>query len=97
LNDNHEPESAAEALAVYCDLLIPERDHLETIERLSPLMNEPDLDKKVKKAAEAQDTTRIKADDEIMSTEVTERSTVGEYNLYQVIGIILGSPEFQRR
>ena len=27
LNRNHEPESASEALTVYCDLLMPQRDH----------------------------------------------------------------------
>ncbi|HEY5745928.1 MAG TPA: DUF1800 domain-containing protein [Chryseolinea sp.] len=97
LNENHEPESASEALEIYCDVLIPQRDHGETIKRLSPLLNEPDLDKKVKQAAERQDTTGSKAEDEMISTEVTESSAAREYNLHQVIGIILGSPEFQRR
>jgi uncharacterized protein (DUF1800 family) len=97
LNGNHEPESASEALEIYCDVLIPQRDHGETIKRLSPLLNEPDLDKKVKQAAEQQDTTGRKADDEMISTEVTENSAAREYNLHQVIGIVLGSPEFQRR
>jgi uncharacterized protein (DUF1800 family) len=97
LNNNHEPESASEALAIYCDLLMPQRDHGETLKRLSPLLNEPDLDKKVKEAAEKQDTSGKKSDDEIISTKVTESSTASEYNLHQVIGIVLGSPEFQRR
>ena len=98
LNKNREPESASEALAVYCDLLIPQRDHSETIKRLSPLLNEPDLDKKVKEAAEEQAANENKVNDEVISTPtVSENSAMHEYNLHQVIGIILGSPEFQRR
>ena len=97
LNKNHEPESAAEALAIYCDLLIPQRDHRETIKRLSPLLNEPDLDKKVKEAAEEQDTTGSTVNHQMISTDVAENSAVREYNLHQIIGVILGSPEFQRR
>jgi uncharacterized protein (DUF1800 family) len=97
LNKNHEPESATEALAVYCDLLLPQRDHEETIKRLSPLLNEPELDKKVKEAADKQDTTGRNAENEMMSTQITEKAVTRQYNLYQVIGIILGSPEFQRR
>ena len=96
LNKNHEPESASEALTVYCDLLMPQRDHRETIQRLSPLLNEPDLEKKVKKAAAEKDTIESVPDDNI-PTDVTESKAVHEYNLLQVIGIILGSPEFQRR
>ena len=98
LNKNHEPESASEALAIYCELLIPQRDHRETIKRLSPLLNEPDLDKKVKEAAEEQATNEKTVNNEVISTPtVPENSAVREYNLHQVIGIILGSPEFQRR
>jgi hypothetical protein len=97
LNGNHEPESASDALATYCDVLIPQRDHGETINRLSPLLNEPDLDKKVKKAAEEQDTSTDKTNNKIISTVETKRPAVREYNLHQIIGIVLGSPEFQRR
>ena len=98
LNKNHEPESASEALAIYCDVLIPQRDHRETIKRLSPLLNEPDLEKKVKQAAEEHATNEMAVNNEEISTStVPLHSTVREYNLHQVIGIILGSPEFQRR
>ena len=97
LNNNHEPESASAALATYCNLLMPQRDHGETMKRLSPLLNEPDLDKKVKEAAEEHDTTGKKSDGEMISTKVAENSAVREYNLHQIIGIVLGSPEFQRR
>lgn len=97
LNSNHEPESASNALAIYCDVLMPQRDHSPTIRRLSPLLNEPELDKKVKQAADEHDTASMKSKEEMISTEVQENSVAHEYNLNQIIGIILGSPEFQRR
>jgi len=97
LNTNHEPESASDALKIYCDVLIPQRDHLETIKRLSPLLNEPELDKKVKQAVDEQDTSARKSKDEMISKEMKQNSSVHEYNLNQIIGIVLGSPEFQRR
>jgi len=61
------------------------------------LLNEPDLDKKVKEAAQEQDTTGSTVNNQMTSTEVAENSAVREYNLHQIIGVILGSPEFQRR
>lgn len=83
LNDNHEPESAADALGTYSKILLPERDLQKTIQRLTPLLNDPDLPEKIDKAANA-DSTRT-------------MHKKGEYGLAQVVGIIIGSPEFQRR
>lgn len=98
LNGNHEPESASEALSIYCDVLIPQRDHSETIKRLLPLLNEPNLDKKVEEAAEDQADNGKKQNKKAITTPTpVQNSTAREYNLHQVIGIILGSPEFQRR
>jgi len=83
LNDNHEPESAAQALQTYSQILLPERDLGKTIQRLTPLLNDPDLPGKIDKAAGADSTRSI--------------HPKGEYGLAQVVGIIIGSPEFQRR
>lgn len=43
LNNNREPESAEAALKVYCKLIMPERDVEETVKRLKPMLNDPDL------------------------------------------------------
>lgn len=83
LNNNHEPESAVEALEAYSKILLPERDVEKTIQRLTPLLNDPDLPEKIDKAANADSTRTMR--------------TKGEYGLSQVVGIIIGSPEFQRR
>lgn len=110
LNDNHEPESAGNALLTYSKLIMPERNTEETIKRLTPLLDDPELQKKVNKAASDVDMTQQKNTEEmedinphtdkgnIDETVVALRnSKVSGYRLSQVIGIIIGSPEFQRR
>ena len=61
LNNYHEPESAIDALTVYSNILLPQRDHAANIKRLIP---------------------------NVQSTQNM---------LSQVVGIIIGSPEFQRK
>jgi uncharacterized protein (DUF1800 family) len=115
LNHNHEPESAVDALTTYSKLLMPERNMDETLKRLTPLLNDPDLQKKVDDAAKNTDKTQVSREevgqsdenmlgDSIMASgnDIPEAYTStkkqeGKYRLSQVIGIILGSPEFQRR
>jgi uncharacterized protein (DUF1800 family) len=110
LNNNHEPESAGEALEIYSRLIMPERDIEETTERLMPLLNDPSLQRKVSKAASSADMTQEKEKNEFEDSDeltvvadndtvdnVNQNSKIGLYKLSQVIGIIIGSPEFQRR
>lgn len=108
LNNNHEPESAEHALRVYSKILMPERDLEETIKRLTPLLNDPELAKKVDDAASKTDTAKSA---EMNNEDVTmmEEKKVGKNKqnlqmqpdnnsmLGQVVGVIIGSPEFQRR
>ncbi|MBC8033361.1 MAG: DUF1800 family protein, partial [Chitinophagaceae bacterium] len=131
LNNGHEPESTESALATYAKLLMPERDINETVKRLTPLLNDPDLEKKVRAAAgtATPDTQRptqpgneqmqengkydaLSDEDKMvskgasgddpgkMATEPSGDKTVVKTDknmLTQVVGIIIGSPEFQRR
>jgi len=105
LNHEHEPESAEDALLIYTHLMLPERDTEETIQRLTPLLNDPALYGKVEKAAEESTVggprSTVNAgndDDEVIRDEpVMAKAPATEYKLEQVIGIIIGSPEFQRR
>jgi uncharacterized protein (DUF1800 family) len=69
LNGGREPADRQAALRTYAGLLLPGRDLKPTLALLEPMLNDPDLAKKM------------------------ERSTPVE----QVVGVILGSPEFQRR
>lgn len=124
LNQNHEPESAEAALKTYSKLLMPERDVEQTIKRLTPMLNDPELIKKVDEAAGKTATSKAKDDDDMddsMMMENTKQKKRPEGKLLnngnpkkdksaevqyaagnnsmlsQVVGVILGSPEFQRR
>ncbi len=127
LNDNHEPESAEAALAIYCKLLMPERNVDETVKRLTPLINAPAISQKIDAAAgkatppPAQEQSSMMSDDNMMMTdagsgnkkvlkEKVNKKNAANYTvqelmvkagdksmLSQVTGIIIGSPEFQRK
>ncbi len=127
LNQNHEPESSEDALKTYSKLLMPERDLQQTIKQLTPMLNDPELIKKVDEAAGKTDgaKTAMKDDDTMMDegmmmddTKVKKKpegkiqknlnpkndkagqmqyATGNNSMLAQVVGIILGSPEFQRK
>ena len=99
LNNNHEPESAQAALMTYCKLIMPERDLDQTIRRLTPMLNDPALQQKVNAASN-------KANEGVAATEgmITNETmvpaapaSIAPATTAQVVGIIIGSPEYQRR
>jgi uncharacterized protein (DUF1800 family) len=85
LNNNHEPESTEAALLTYSKMIMPERNLTETIKRLKPMLNDPELVAKVEKAAEK---------NPVLSAQSINGSNT---MLAQVVGVIIGSPEFQRK
>ena len=110
LNNYHEPESPSAALVTYGKLLMPERDLTETIKRLTPLLTQPSLEKKLddiagKPAVKSDATT--KGDEDMVEDAMKENEKPRNENkkmhtdpdsmLSQVVGIIIGSPEFQRK
>ncbi|MBT1710804.1 DUF1800 family protein [Fulvivirgaceae bacterium PWU5] len=99
LNNRHEPESAADALATYSALLLPARDTHETIRRLTPLLNDPALQEKIDSAAHGSVIHKHGTGDDADEDEtiLADSAAPKRYKLSQVAGIILGSPEFQRR
>lgn len=88
LNNNHEPESTQAALVTYCRLIMPERDLDQTIRRLTPMLSDPSLQQKVNTAAAGHDEMAI--------TE-SSPAAISPATTAQVVGIIIGSPEYQRR
>lgn len=121
LNKGREPESAEAALITYSKIIMPQRDITETVKRLTPLLGDPELEKKVDKAADkapAQQQTAT-ANEDVMTDEdmdegtfknkpgkndigknsfaAIERAKENTNMMSQVVGIIIGSPEFQRR
>jgi hypothetical protein len=130
LNNNHEPESAADALAKYSAIILPERNVDATVKRLTPLINDPSLQQKVTEAAgktsatidnnqnmtgeepmaemkEGRRKNKMMNEDKLAKQqlrmgssgkEMAMPSVAGNNSmLAQVVGIILGSPEFQKR
>ena len=96
LNNNHEPESAEAALLTYSKLLMPERKLDATIARLKPMVTNPNLESNLAAAAEKNTASKE------MNTMVNEDANLMDRRpnnsmLAQVVGVIIGSPEFQRK
>lgn len=106
LNDHKEPESLEAALATYSELLMPERDITTTVARLKPMLNDNNLAQKVEKAVQKQMSTNnemaaLREDNMPIDNQINKKDTQqnlsGNVMLAQVVGVIIGSPEFQRK
>ena len=106
LNDDQEPESRVDALETYVTLLLPYRDPTDTVALLRPMVLDPRLSGRVDQAApEPEETPEIfdPAEMELMAGDEEppkSRDKMGRTDptaLAQVVGVILGSPEFQRK
>ncbi len=84
LNNNQEPESIEAALNIYSNTLLPERDNSKNIQRLIPLINDNNLEKKIN------NVTAVKND--MVLNDKKNNNMIA-----QVVGVIIGSPEFQRK
>jgi uncharacterized protein (DUF1800 family) len=103
LNNHHEPESAIAALDIYGKILIPLSDSIQMQKRLSPLINDPSLAQKVSAAALSKnisDPSNMVSDSlrqVSLVQQAQQRTKQNNVMLAQVVGILIGSPEFQRR
>ena len=115
LNHNREPESAEAALVTYSKLMMPERKLDATIERLKPMVTDPNLELNVaaaaeKNSAQKQMNSMMNEDTNLMEPEMNKLKGKKALNstftpqragnnsmLAQVVGVIIGSPEFQRK
>jgi hypothetical protein len=113
LNGNREPESAEAALLTYSKMIMPERDLTATVKRLTPMLTDPTLSQKIEaaaiKTAPVKDMNQVANEDMMTMSEVEKpqkqkdkfkkiNSTYGDNSmLAQVVGVIIGSPEFQRK
>ncbi len=113
LNHNKEPESVEAALVTYSKLIMPERDLGKTIARLKPMLNDPNLQQKVASAAAQnslgnpdasmdmqpdQKEKNKKANGKKANENPVINQRAGNNSmLAQVVGVIIGSPEFQRK
>lgn len=109
LNHNMEPESLEAALKIYAQIFMPERDLTETISMLTPNLTDPGFFKKISDKTSKVQTTAVNdtnLDDDLISGDNVEgtedlskimNGKVNSQSLANVIGLIIGSPEFQRR
>jgi hypothetical protein len=106
LNDNHEPESADDALRIYSKILLPERNQEENIKRLTAMIRDTQVEKKISEAAAKVKTEMT--DDEMEEQGMRRQGARNKEDnklqvnntmatVAQVVGIIIGSPEFQRK
>jgi uncharacterized protein (DUF1800 family) len=86
LDGGREPASREDALRIYAALLMPGRDLDAALKLLGPMVADPNLAKRVDQAA-AKDVKEPKQPVDRRPPTPVE----------QVVGVILGSPEFQRR
>lgn len=103
LNHNREPESAAAALTVYSKIIMPERNLSTTIKQLTPMLTQTDLAQKVAAAAaksmpaDSLNNSMSADDGYVKKRKPVQTNAPDNQMLAQVVGIIIGSPEFQRR
>ncbi|MBX9733134.1 MAG: DUF1800 domain-containing protein [Chitinophagaceae bacterium] len=116
LNNNHEPESTEDALHVYSNIFLPERDNKQNIKRLTAMVADQSLAQKINDAVEKtspmqQQTednmmdamTAVKRNDDKLALNKKNKSIItatlpgNNSMMAQVAGIIIGSPEFQRK
>ena len=105
LNSNKEPESADAALRVYSELIMPERELDATLKRLTPMLKDPAISEKIEQAAAAKATVSgemntLTNEDAVIEDNVKPApmsKAASNMMLAQVVGVIIGSPEFQRK
>jgi uncharacterized protein (DUF1800 family) len=100
LNNHHEPESAEAALLTYSKMIMPERNLTETVKRLKPMLNDPSLSTKVANAADkntAQQEQTMMGENNVPLKTAANNAANNNAMLAQVVGVIIGSPEFQRK
>lgn len=98
LNDYHEPEDGIAALKTYANILMPGRNHEKTYQRLLPLLNDVKVSQKLgNKIGDEKKSIEDSMSGEI-EIESDKSSFKSEKNMLEhVVGIILGSPDFQRK
>ncbi len=101
LNQNREPESVEAALETYAAILLPGRDLEQTLALLLPLVQDRNLVERVDNAAQQADTMAtpdMNDDGESDSVFVSEPVSIDDEDTVAfVVGVILGSPQFQRQ
>lgn len=97
LNQRREPESAEDALLTYLPILLPGRDTAETAALLMPTLRDPALDARLDAATGEDDMGEMPQASSAGNQTQGGDAPASSAQLAQVVGLILGSPEFQRQ
>jgi len=92
LNQNHEPESVEEALQIYTKLLLPVANQKENSERIMSIVRAQNIDQKIASA-----TNESTSKQDMQKESITEMNNTPQKTMAQVVGVIIGSPAFQRK
>jgi uncharacterized protein (DUF1800 family) len=92
LNQNHEPESVEEALQIYTKLLLPVANQKENSERIMSIVRAQNIDQKI--ASATKDTGGMQ---DMQKESMSEMNNTPFKSMAQVVGVIIGSPAFQRK
>jgi uncharacterized protein (DUF1800 family) len=92
LNQNHEPESVEEALQIYTKLLLPVTDQKENSERIMSIVRAQNIDQKI--ASATKDTGGMQ---DMQNETMAQMNNTLLKSMAQVVGVIIGSPAFQRK
>jgi uncharacterized protein (DUF1800 family) len=92
LNQNHEPESVEEALQIYTKLLLPVANQKENSERIMSIVRAQNIDQKI--ASATKDTGGMQ---DMQKESMLDMNNTPLKSMAQVVGVIIGSPAFQRK
>ena len=98
LTQGRQPESVDAALDTYVRALLPGRDPAPTVTLLRPIVREPAFADRVASAAnraEAEDATAMLDDDGVFEDDAAVAASADTAAF--VVGVVLGSPSFQRQ
>lgn len=92
LNQNHEPESVEEALQIYTKLLLPFANQKENSERIMSIVRAQNIDQKIASA-----TNDNSGKQDMQNGAMAQQDNTPLKTMAQVVGVIIGSPAFQRK
>ena len=92
LNQNHEPENVEEALQIYTKLLLPVANQKENSERIMSIVRAQNIDQKI--ASATKDTGGLQ---DMQKESMPDMNNTPLKSMAQVVGVIIGSPAFQRK
>ncbi len=99
LTDGRQPESVDAALETYVATMLPGREHAATVKLLQPIVREPAFAQRLARAADQAEAETVPdlADDDGVFEDAEPTPYDPDDTAAFVVGVVLGSPSFQRQ